>query len=233
MDIKRLTKLAQSSKAVSSVKDAIDDVIQLSFNLVSQEAFVRLACPYSSAWATEPLLRELTNYRADPAAWQELQEITVDYMREIKEAMPFTDIIGASYADKGLSKALGQFLTPTKVADALPRFLDTELDKLNRGEPILVSELCSGAGTLLLSLLQDIYTKHPDKMYLVHAVAMDIEPSMVRMTTAQLMLSSIFHSLPLGSFAIHWGDAITEYSSIGRPTLGYRFISTRGMRSSI
>lgn len=228
MDIKRLTKLAQTSTAVSTVKEAIDDVIQLAFNLVSNPAFVQMgfSSPFDM-WVDDSLVIELSRYKRDLDAWQEIQSITMDYMHQVKDSKPFTDVISTHYADKGLSKALGQHLTPPSVAQGLIRFVNPEHDerdsKLARGESILVSEICSGAGTLLLSLLQDLYSKHPTSMHLVQAVAMDKDPNMVKLTITQVMLSSLFHGIPLGLLEVHFGDVITEYQGQGKSTLAYLY----------
>ncbi|MCW5156433.1 MULTISPECIES: DNA methyltransferase family protein [Burkholderia cepacia complex] len=209
---KQITELNRVSKQCQSPKQAVDDMMQLVFNLISQPSFSALQFPNSFVWANESLLRVLDRYMDDTQAWEILVELTNEYMALVKDSEPFTDLLSVNYGDSGLSKALGQFLTPPCVAKALPAFLGADkCEKLERGEHIAIAELCSGAGTLMLSMLEQIYQAYPNRMNQVHVVAMDLDPNMVRMTSVQIALSALVHGIELGSFEVFWGNAIVDY----------------------
>ncbi|MBY4717500.1 hypothetical protein [Ralstonia mannitolilytica] len=210
---KKIAQLNRVSRQCQSPKQAMDDLMQIAFNLLSEPHFSALQFPNSFVWAAEGLPRVLDRYVNDSQAWDILVEATNDYIELVKESEPFTDLLGMDYGQHQLSKALGQFLSPPCIAKALPGFLGADkCEKLERGEHIAIAELCSGAGTLMLSMLEEIYQAYPDRMNQVHVVAMDVDANMVRMTSVQIGLSALLHNIELGSLEVFWGNAITQYS---------------------
>ncbi|WP_146124235.1 N-6 DNA methylase [Burkholderia multivorans] len=213
---KKIERLNRVSKQCQSPKQAIDHLFQLAFNLVSQQHFSAMKFPNCFVWSAEGLDRALDQYVDDLEAWDILVEATNDYIELVKASEPFSDLMGEGYGSHPLSKALGQFLTPPTVAEGGAKILTGRSDgrsfaELEEGTHITVADICSGAGTLLLQLLSEAYQAQPGRMNQVHAIAMDIDPNMVRMTSVQVALSALLHDIELGSLQVYWGNAITQY----------------------
>ncbi|ANJ72270.1 hypothetical protein A9Y76_07225 [Ralstonia insidiosa] len=222
---KKIGEINRVSKQCQSPKQAIDHLFQLAFNLVSQQHFSAMQFPNCFVWNAEGLDRCMDEYRDDLQAWDILVETTNDYIELVKASEPFSDLMGDGYGSHPLSKALGQYLSPPKVAEGGAKILTgtahgRSFAELERGEHITMADICCGAGTLLLSLLSEAYQAQPERMNQVHAIAMDIDPNMVRMTSVQIALSALLHDIELGSLQVFWGNAITEYDG-SRDTRGF------------
>ena len=209
---KKIQKLCNDSKFINDPKQVIDDMIQMSFNFLTEPFVIGKAFPRTRYTFKNEMRNELTPYKKDPKVWALLQEIVMDYMQAIRDAEPFSDVIGGMY-DEYLGKRLGQFLTPTDVAQACAAICMATMPPLT--EPINIGDPCGcGAGSLVLAQLEAIYqAQGKDALKLVNVMVTDIDANMIRMATVQIVLSAMFHRIPLGSFAAFCCNVITEYEN--------------------
>lgn len=220
----KIKKLCTMSKHSSGPKQVIDDMVQLAFNLMTTPIFLD-HFPWSRYYVDYSMRNEVRRYEHDPEAWKLLQELVIDFMRGIKEAQPFEDVMGSFY-DEYLGQALGQFLTPKDVADALAAIqlalMTKPTEKLVMGDP------CGcGAGSLVLAQLRGILDMHgEDSVKLLEVVVMDLDPNMVRLCTVQIVMSSVMHNIPIFGLEAHCGNTITDYSPRpgSKPTLSLRWL---------
>lgn len=225
----KINKLCTTSNYSSGPKQVIDDMVQLAFNVMTTPLFMNYF-PRTRYYLDHSMTAEVRRYEHDPEAWQLLQELVLDFMGAIKEAEPFEDVMGSLY-DEYLGQALGQFLTPKDVADALAgiqlALMDKPTEKLMLGDP------CGcGAGSLVLAQLRCILAKHGiESMKYLEVLVMDLDPNMVRLCCVQIVLSSIMHAIPIHGLEAHCGNTITDYAPRpgAKPTLslGWRPIMSK------
>lgn len=193
-------------------RQVIDDLMQLACNLITEPAFIPKAFKNTLYCYKSGFRNELSHYKEEPEAWTLLQLLYNDYMQAILDNEPFTDIVGMMY-DESLGKNnMGQFLTPPDLADKLVPFLTGAVaPKITA--PIKIGDICGcGAGSLILGQIKGfIMEQGEDVAKHLHVVGVDSDMRMVRMTTAQVVLSSICHRIPLGSFTSYHANAIAEF----------------------
>lgn len=194
-------------------KQVMEDIINYCCLLLLDKEFITKAFPrtlyeFSNSFGS----MSFKHYQDEPRAHAIVQELVKDFITLIKESEPFTDTLGMLY-DEHLGKVLGQFLTPPKVAYCLAAFnLHGEDWSKERG---IADPTGCGAGSLLLGSLRYIYETHgKEAIAKVHMSAVDLDINMVRMTAAQIILHSIIHQIPLASFKVSHGNAITDYTAI-------------------
>ena len=212
---KKMTRMVEVSNQCSSPKQAIDDLTQLLFNMTTMPAFYKRISCKAKVYRTDSIYQPLERYRNDPLGWELLNELVDDYLEIVEAQPPFTDVMHLiGYSSKPWSKALGQFLTPPTVAQALIRLSTLGLDEqLANGKHLLVGDNAgSGGGSLLLAFLCEVHTLHPTKTHQAHLFAVDIDYRMVMMTAVQIVLSSVVHQLPIGSLKVHHCNGLTDYN---------------------
>jgi hypothetical protein len=213
---KKIAKIADISKQGLSVKNVIDDLVQLSLNILIDGIDYRTGKTIFQSqfnnggnWCEEWFLQPLDKYRKDLEAWELLKELTDDYFNLVKKYEPFLDHFAIDYGSTSLNKLLGQFLTPPKVADCAGILNPS----ITAGQHIVVGDMCgSGGGAMILGLLRNLYTSHPKLMDMVHVVGIDKDPKMCLMTTLQLIAPMVIHNINLGSIEVSCKDCIREYS---------------------
>lgn len=220
----KIQKLCTMSKHSSGPKQVIDDMAQLAFNVMTTPIFLD-HFPRSRYYVDNSMRNAVRRYEHDPEAWKLLLEIVEDFMRAIKDAQPFEDVIGSLY-DEYLGQTLGQFLTPKDVADALAAIQLVLMDKPT--EKLVIGDPCgSGAGSLVLALMRRILHMHgEDSIKLLEVIVMDLDPNMVRLCTVQIVMSSVMHNVPIFGLEAHCGNTITDYSPRpgSKPTLSLRWL---------
>lgn len=197
--------LAAHSTVTGTVKDVLDDLVALAFNVLAEGRFNAKAGLYTIHGGQSPYMVNLDKYAADPQAWEALQGLFMTLLATIKEAEPFADVLGAAY-DAHLGKVHGQFLTPAKLAADMAKLLE----RRTNSTCTRVMDPACGAGALLLGYLRDTYAQDGAAgVAKVSVRANDLDPHMCRMTTVQVVLGSIVHRLPLYDIAVSASDAIT------------------------
>lgn len=205
------------SKRSHKPQQVIDDLIQLSCNLITESVFITKAFR-NTLFAYSPGFRnELTHYKTEPKAWKLLQDLHLEYMKTILENEPFADIVGMMYDETLSGSRLGQFLTPPDVADGLlPFVIGAIMEPIN--EKTTIGDICGcGAGSLILGQIKAIYKNQgKDSVKNLLVVANDIDMKMVQMTTAQIVLSSCIHRIPLGGLTAYNCNTITQYQEMNQ-----------------
>ena len=195
-----------------NTKQVIDDLMQMLCNLISEDIFIKSAFKNTVISCNDDFRSELTYYKKNPVAWDELQVLAEMFMQAVKDSEPFTDLIGMLYDIniKG-NKNLAQFLTPPKVAFGCAKILMSSTGPIT--EPVKVGDNAGcGAGGLILGLLRATLNMcGKDSIKNMDVVAVDIDINMVKMTTVQVVLNSVFHNISVRSFSSHRANMITEY----------------------
>lgn len=208
---KQIQKVCNDSTKGLKPKQVIEDIVQLACNLITDDEFITQAFPTTLYSFGDVLRNELSHYKADLKAWDSLQALFMDYLQAISDSEPFTDIFVSMYAPF-LGKHLGQYLTPPKVAFGLEKFLGS-FQGPTAEQPFIIGDPCGcGSGALIMSQLNGIRTRHGDQA-LEHCdvIGWELDPKLVQMTTAQVVLSSCIHCLPVRSLSINHGHGIIDY----------------------
>ncbi|HDR8943133.1 TPA: SAM-dependent DNA methyltransferase [Burkholderia vietnamiensis] len=208
-------RFAQRHPFRSGVKEVIDDLVQITFNLLSQVLPVIYTFDGSVRFDSR-LVVELEDYRDHPAAWAELAELGSEYMWLVATAVPFadllTDLYGVSIAKEQI-QTKGQYMTSPPVADTAVHDLDGTKEE---DRPLRVGDPTCGSGALLLAVLRDRFTTlGKDGVAKTSVFGNDIDPAMVKLATVQIGLSSYVHNVPLGCLMMHCADVIKDYNSPG------------------
>lgn len=212
---KSISKLIQEICRISNYrnkpKQVFDDLIQLTFNILTSKTIHLRVDPYVLIQVDETLLVELSSYKKDLKSWELLKEASNEFIRLIATSEPFSDVLGGMY-DEYLGDVLGQFLTPSDVATALAEICFMNSTPLE--EETVMGDTCGcGAGSLMLAQLRTTYKKHGAKsLNHILMIGMDLDPKMVQLTTIQIIGNCILHQLPIKELNIHMGNVITEYN---------------------
>jgi hypothetical protein len=205
-------KIQQICKSRFSIgpKQVIDDMVQLTYNFMTRP-IVMNCFPLTRYYVDDSLLAEVRRYEHDPETWKIMQELVIDFIKAYKDAAPFTDVIGSLY-DEYLGEVLGQFLTPSDVADALAGIQVAFMPKPT--EKTLMGDHCGcGAGSLILGMLRTMLRTHgADSLQHLEVHVMDLDANMVRLCSVQVMMSALMHKIPLSGFLAFCGNTITDYS---------------------
>jgi len=217
---KLVKEIGQVSAQCLTPKQVIDDLIQLSCNLLTEDEFLAKAFPRAFFRQSAVIRQEMHQYKNDPKAWALMSELVFEYMKLIKESEPFEDVLGSLYGEH-LGQVLGQFLTPRNVCNvvsiiAMGDSKPEDFSKIVRiGDPT-----GCGAGSMILAQLRVILGKH-GKVALKNCevLAVDLDPRMIRMTTSQICLSAAIHRIPLRMFQAFAKNVLSQYDEInhGKP----------------
>lgn len=212
---KLVEEICQVSNQCLTKKQVLDDLIQLSCNLLTEDAFFSKAFPCALFRQTEVIRKEMSQYKKDPKAWALMSGLVLEYLRLIKESEPFEDVLGSLY-DEHLGQVLGQFLTPRDVCDVVSAIALSGSKAEAFSKPFRIGDPTGcGAGSMLLSYLREVYKKHgKEAMRNVEILAVDLDPRMVRMTTAQIGLSAAIHRIPLRIYRGFAKNVLSQYEEI-------------------
>lgn len=225
---KEINNLIAVSKLGLDTKTVINDIAQYTYNGLSNEFFWRMRFPKGRVFEAEGMSHELAKYKSDLPAWELFKPLASQYLDLVQSHPPFTDVMEViGLSNTKLSRTLGQFLTPSKVAYGGSHFL--ELRDLSDGEHVSVGDPTGcGAGSMLLGWLRMVHEHHPDRLNQIHILGVDIDPKMVKLTAVQISLACLYHNIPIGSLKLHTADAIRDYSDFafnGTRTLSAFFTS--------
>ncbi|SDG94770.1 N-6 DNA Methylase [Paraburkholderia phenazinium] len=207
-------RFAQRHPFRSGVKEVLDDLVQVTFNLLPPILLVNYAAG-GSVWFDSQLVVELEDYRGHPEAWAELGDLGSDYLALVASAVPFADLLSDLYGGsiaKQQAAAKAQHMTPADMADLLAPFANGADD---HGPRRLGDPTC-GSGALLLAELRNRLNRHGKAgVANTFVVANDIDPAMVKLATLQITMSSLLHKVPLGCLRMHRADLIKDYHTDG------------------
>lgn len=215
-----MTNLSKQVARVATVarrrteKQVIEDLMQMYCNLLSEPAFIERAFPNTLYRFGAGFREELSYYKHDQRAWEELQTLSQMFLQTVAEAEPFTDHMTSLYDLELKGNTLGQFLTPPDLAEMIGelQLLSSALaEPLSR--PYTVGDdMGCGAGSLLLGFIRAVLRKHgKGSVSMLNVVANDLDPAMVKICTVQVVLNSCIHRIPLHSFHIDNANVLSEY----------------------
>lgn len=209
-----VSSFAQRHPFRSGVKEVLDDLVQLTFNMLPPMLLGNYA-GRGSVWFDSQLVVELEDYRGHPEAWAELGDLGSDYLALVASAVPFTDLLSDLYGESIAQRqavAKGQHMTPADMADRSAPFANGADD---HGPRRLGDPTC-GSGALLLAELRNRFNRHGKAgVANTFVLANDIDPAMVKLTTVQIASSSWVHKVPLGCRMVHRADLIKAYHAAG------------------
>lgn len=217
---KQVAKVVQVARN-RNTKQVIDDLMQMYCNLLSEPAFIEKAFPNTLYRFGAGFRQELTYYKKDLPAWDELTKLSQMFLQTVATAEPFTDHMGSLYDLELSGNTLGQFLTPPDLADMLGELTMSLAEPITKPQTIGDPTGC-GAGSLVLGLIKSVL-KNQGKgaVSMLHVVANDLDPHMAKICTVQVVLNSCIHRISLNSVTVHDCNVITEYQEMneGKRTL--------------
>ena len=83
---KLVKEIGQVSAQCLTPKQVIDDLIQLSCNLLTEDEFLAKAFPRAFFRQSAVIRQEMHQYKNDPKAWALMSELIFEYMKLIKES---------------------------------------------------------------------------------------------------------------------------------------------------
>ena len=212
---KQVAKVVQVARN-RNTKQVIEDLMQMYCNLLSEPAFIERAFPNTLYRYGAEFRQELTYYKKDKRAWEELQTLSQMFLQAIAEAEPFTDHMTSLYDLELKGNTLGQFLTPPDLADLLGALI------MNISEPItspttIGDDTGCGAGSLVLGQIKATLARDgKGAVSMLNVVANDLDPHMAKICTVQVVLNSCIHRIPLKSVRVFNGNIITEYEEMNQ-----------------
>lgn len=208
--VEKVSKIAKNR----TTKQVINDLMQMFCNLITEPAFIEVAFPNTLYRYQAGFRQELSYYKTDLPAWNELQTLSQMFMQAIKKSEPFTDVIGQLYDLELVGNTMGQFLTPPDVADTLASLTAPLMGEIT--EPLTIGDMTGcGAGTLVLSQVKGIlHTQGRGAVRFLDVRALDLDMNMAKMATVQIVLSACIHRIQIRSLIVHQGNAITDYTAV-------------------
>lgn len=215
-----MTDLSKQVSRVATIarnrteKEVIEDLMQMQCNLLSEPAFIEVAFPNTLYRFGPGFRQELSYYKHDPKAWDELQKLSLMFMQAIAEAEPFTDHMTKIYDMEVKGDRLGQFLTPPDLADMLAHLTLSIAPPITRPHTIGDDTGC-GAGSLVLGLIKTVLkTQGKGAVSMLDVIANDLDAHMAKICTVQVVLNSCIHRIPLRSVRVMNGNILTEYDEM-------------------
>ncbi|HAU4290844.1 TPA: N-6 DNA methylase [Serratia marcescens] len=215
-----MTNLSKQVARVATIarnrteKQVIEDLMQMYCNLLTEPAFIEKAFPNTLYRFGKNFRQELTYYKQDSKAWDELQKLSQMYLQTVAEAEPFTDHMTSLYDMEIKGERLGQFLTPPDLAEMIGELqMATSALSEPPSRPYTVGDdMGCGAGSLLLGFIRAVLRKHgKGAVSMLNVIANDLDPEMVKIATVQIVLNSCIHRIPLHSFHIDQANVLSEY----------------------
>jgi len=158
-----------------------------------------------------PAFVTMTKHTAKDLA--QLKACTDTYLDMVHCAEPFEDVLGGEY-DQYLGFDWGQFFTPSDVASLIGELnISTghHEEAIASNQPISISDVCSGGGALIMGMLQKLYQVHGKQaIALVDIHAVDRDHHMCRLTSLQVILSSMVHQVPFSSLRVECGNPLIQ-----------------------
>ncbi|QNP48387.1 N-6 DNA methylase [Diaphorobacter aerolatus] len=131
---------------------------------------------------------------------EQLVEMFKTWLSLIAENEPFFDVMSSQY-DQYLGEDLGQFFTPWDVSQLLGA-----LQVAQERTPNSIHDCCVGGGSLILGQLHALYhSQGKEAIQNLYLELQDIDPHMVKLASAQVVLSSIVHQIPLSHIKVIGG----------------------------
>lgn len=197
-----------------TTKQVIDDLIQMHCNLICNPQFIERVFPNTLYQFNNEFAQNLNYYQTNEKAFYELNVLAGMFRNAILESEPFTDVMGLIYDIEIQGNSFGQYLTPPDISNLIGELslaIDTSFDH----QKIIGDDMGCGAGGLILGLINSIYKKYgASAVKNLNVRAVDVDLSMVKIATVQIVLNSCIHRIPINSFISHHANILTEYGEM-------------------
>lgn len=158
----------------------------------------------------------LWNVNDSPALGQAVKS----YCELVRACDPFTDVFSMLHEDLLLTgrrgEGLGQFYTPSDVADVLAQLMPL----LSDGK--MIEDFCCGAGSLPLAALKRCAMTTPDALATVTVILNDIDELACKVAFLQVVANMLVHRVQLGTVLMYNCNIITEWSEPNTLMVGYK-----------
>lgn len=195
----------------------MNDFVQLMCVLLSSPFFHNnlFKQGISGSIYADPRFRKSLNDQGQeyPSGYAEsMNELTRKYLTEVFNAKPFEDILGAVYEQHSINIRKGQYFTPPSLATLLAEMhIDDANHHLQGNTSLSISDSSCGAGALILAKLRKFYDAGGAKAIgRVEVYANDIDLSLCKITTVQILISCALKKLPLRRFQISNYDILKD-----------------------
>ena len=206
---KQIQKLVHGSRDIRTPKSGLEAMFEAVFNSLPKAPYLT-AFPHGYL-RINPEFVSMTQHTTKDLA--QLKACADTYLDMVRSAEPFEDVLGGEY-DQYLGFDWGQFFTPSDVASLIGE-LHTSTghheEAIASNQPISISDVCSGGGALTMGMLQSLYQEHgKPAIALVDIHAVDRDPHMCRLTSLQVILSSMVHQMPFSSLRVECGNPLIQ-----------------------
>lgn len=151
------------------------------------------------------------------------------YLHMVKDSKPYTDYLSLIHEEILLSgrkgDKLGQFMTPLDIAMLLTDLLWARKDIHSISEVKMIQEPCCGTGSMILAPLAAIAKEDSSKLGLMKIVINDLDALMCKVTTVQIMASTLMHGFKLNALLVYNCNYITEWGKENTLMLGIDWLS--------
>lgn len=226
----QFTRVASKFNHISPAA-ILDDFVQLMCVIISSNLFHTnlFKQPSPGRLYADPHFRSSLDDsgRDHPTGYREaLNELTRDYIFEVYNSEHFADILGPVYELHSAKQSLEQFFTPPSIATLLAEMSIGHVDKNLTGEnSSVINDSSCGAGALLLAHLRKIYQSgNAAAISRVEVYANDIDLSMCKIVTVQIIMSSALKQTPLKRLQVSNGDTLLSKSGADSNAVVYDWL---------
>ncbi len=189
--------------------------IDYAFKSMLQALSIMQICD-SDLYMKKYVKESLQNIKDSP----ELGQSVKSYCELVRACDPFTDVFSMLHEELLLTgrrgEGLGQFYTPSDVADVLAQLMPL----LSDGKKI--EDFCCGAGSLPLAALKRCAMKTPDALATVTVILNDIDELACKVAFLQVVANMLVHRVQLGTVLMYNCNIITEWSEPNTLMVGYK-----------
>ncbi|MGJ7553385.1 N-6 DNA methylase [Variovorax sp. RB3P1] len=205
----QIQKLVHGSRDIRTPKAGLEAMFEAVFNTLPMAPYMQ-AFPHGYL-RINPEFVTVTKHTAKDLA--QLKVCADTYLDMVRSAEPFEDVLGGEY-DQYLGFDWGQFFTPSDVAGLIGELnisTGNHEEAIASNQPISISDVCSGGGALTVGMLHKLYQVHgKPAIALVDIHAVDRDHHMCRLTSLQVILSSMVHQVPFSSLRVECGNPLIQ-----------------------
>lgn len=202
---KQIQKLVHGSRVIKTPKQGLEAMFEAVFNTLPKQPFMK-AFPHGYLKINPVFVSRVVHTDKDV---DRLRACASIYLQMVRDGKPFEDVLGAEY-DQYLGFDWGQFFTPSDVSSLVG---ELQVSTLGEGMemPFNFTDICCGGGALTMGMLQSVFQEHGKQaIALVDIHAVDRDPEMCRLTSLQIILSSMVHQVPFASLRVECGNPLTQ-----------------------
>lgn len=225
---KKLKAIAATGE-IGRAPEVFDAFVQSMFNGIANPLLMNSAI-LGRFVAVKPGWRmPVKRYKADSAAWHMMSEAARDYEKAVAACPPFSDILGAICCEFG-DRSLGQFLSPTDLADLVAGILGAMQARRGDGERTSIcDETGCGAGGLILAHLRRIYELDgAEGIARLDVFVNDLDSAMVKACCVQIAMPIYAKQMKLNSFKASCCNVLPN-ANPSDFNLVYEHTSTKGV----